>query len=88
VIVGTERLGYPAPQQGWRRFLRWETQAELVFDDRPEEVTATCHLQPDERSPALCGHPWERLVTVPGDRAWADLADWQCERCAKKAAAE
>jgi len=85
VIVATERLGYPPPRTGWRRFVPWESQVELVFDDRPDEVTSTCHLQPDERTAALCGYPWERLIRIPGDHSWTDLAAWQCERCAKKA---
>jgi hypothetical protein len=83
VIVGTERLGWPPPPKGWRRFVPWETQSQLVYDDRSDEPTACCHLQPHEEAPALCGFPWEALVAVPGDRSWDDIEEWmRCDKCA------
>jgi hypothetical protein len=84
VMIGTERLGWPRPAKGWRQFVPWESQSQLVYDDRPEEPTACCHLQPAEESPALCGFPWECLVTVPGERSWESLEDWmRCDECVK-----
>ena len=82
LIVSTERLGWPAPRAGWRRRLPWETQRRLVYEDRPEEPSATCHLQRQEREPALCGFHWERLIVVPGGRGWMDLeSELRCKRC-------
>jgi len=86
LIVGAERLGYPPPRTDWRRWLPWETQTQLVYDDRPTEPTATCHLQVAEDQPALCGYQWEGLVTVPNSPAWADIDEsWRCRVCSRLA---
>jgi hypothetical protein len=86
LIVGTERLGYPPPPTGWRRWLPWETQTQLVYDDRPTEPTAPCHLQVAEDQPALCGYQWECLVTIPNSPTWADIDEiWRCQECSTMA---
>jgi hypothetical protein len=73
LLVATERLGWPVPRRGWRRWLPWETQKEMVYDDRSNEPTATCHLQRHENENALCGYEWEGLVPVPESPPWTDL---------------
>jgi hypothetical protein len=84
MLVATERLGWPLPSQGWRRWLPWETQRRIVYDDRPEEPSATCHLQKQDRERALCGYPWERLIVVPGSPKWTDLhPDIRCRMCSE-----
>ncbi len=82
LFVSTERLGWPPRPQGWRRFVPWETQDRFVYEDRPEEPTATCHLQRDDREDALCGYEWEGLIAVPGNPEWTDLAPYmRCDQC-------
>ena len=84
--VVTERLGWPPSVKLWRRILLWETQDKLVYDDRYAEPTATCHLQVSPDVPALCGHPWELLVSVPGELAWTDLhPGMRCPDCSDEA---
>jgi len=39
-VVSTERLGWPPPRRGWRRCVPWETQTQMVYDDRSDEPTA------------------------------------------------
>lgn len=86
LIVATERLGLPDPPTGWRRLIPWETQHRLVYADDPGQPTATCHLQRAAQEPALCGHPWELLVVIPGGPAWTDLhPEMRCARCSKAA---
>src|SRR5438477_9611173 len=81
-VVSTERLGWPPPRHGWRRWVPWETQTQMVYDDRPDEPSATCHLQRDEQSKALCGYPWEQLVAIPGAPSWTDLhPEMRCRKC-------
>jgi hypothetical protein len=63
-IVSTERLGRPGSESG-----RWERkglfQNRLIYPTDSNVPTATCHVQPDAQSPALCGFNWESLVAVP-----------------------
>jgi hypothetical protein len=81
MVVATERLGWPGKESGW-------LERSGIFQKRdrypssPDEPTATCHLQPADDQNALCGYPWETLVTVPGQPEWADLDEWlRCNRC-------
>jgi hypothetical protein len=56
--------------------IRWK----LVYPDRPEEPSATCHLQPETEASALCGHPWEALIMIPGDVERLELhPDMRCD---------
>src|SRR4051794_14115712 len=85
-IVSTERLGWPPPVTGWRRIVPWETSDRLVYDDRPEEPSATCHLQAASEQPARCGFPWECLVAIPGMSSWTDLhPEMRCDKCSRSA---
>ena len=82
LIVVTERLGWPPARLGWRRWIPWETQTQMVYDDHSEDPTATCHLQRDLETPALCGYPWECLVPVPASPDWTDLhPEIRCAEC-------
>jgi hypothetical protein len=72
VIVSTERLGWP---RGLGII-----QPKLRYPDRPEQPSATCHLQPETEAPALCGHPWEALIMIPGDVERLELhPDMRCD---------
>ena len=85
-LVATERLGWPPPRRGLTRFLPWEVQTRHQYDCQPERPTATCHLQTASDSPALCGHPWECLIEIPGAPAWTDLhSDLRCDSCEEDA---
>jgi hypothetical protein len=58
----------------------------MVYDDRPDEPSATCHLQRDDRENALCDFPWECLVLVPESPSWTDLhPDMRCPKCSHTA---
>lgn len=72
-VVATERLGWPSTPRGLARILPGEAQTHLRYEDEPARPTATCHLQPAQTEPALCGYLWEILVPVPGAPAWTDL---------------
>jgi hypothetical protein len=86
LFVSTERLGWPPRPRGLRRWLPGETQTKMVDDDRPDEPSATCHLQRDERENALCGYQWEGLTAVPGLPAWTDLhPEMRCSQCCRAA---
>jgi hypothetical protein len=86
LLVSTERLGWPPKPTGWRRFSLGEKQDRLVYDDRPSEPSATCHLQRNEREAALCGYQWEQLVLIPGTPRWSDLHPMlRCSECSKAA---
>lgn len=81
LIVATERLGSPGRDSGWfeRAGLVQKRQQYPTDADAP---TATCHLQPADDQPALCGYQWEGLVAVPRQPEWSDLDDWlRCDRC-------
>lgn len=70
----------------WWHLLPWETQRRLVYDDRPDEPRATCHLQVTEEQDALCGFQWDGLVIVPGDPGWTDLhPSLGCDGCSRAA---
>ena len=82
LIVSTERLGWPPARRGWRRWIPWETQSQLIYADHPDEPSATCRLQRHERAVALCGYPWELLAPVPASPAWGDLhPEMRCDAC-------
>ena len=83
LIVATEQLGWPGDESSWleRKGL---LQKRARYPNRPDEPAATCHLQPSEQEPALCGHPWEVLSRVPGDPGWTELhPEMRCDRCSK-----
>jgi hypothetical protein len=83
--VATERLGWPPGRKRWRRWFG-ELQTRMVYDDRPNEPTATCHLQRHEDENALCGYHWEGLVLVPGSPTWTDLhPNLRCSDCSRGA---
>lgn len=86
LFVATERLGWPPAPRGWRRWIPWETQKQMVYDDRPGEPSATCHLQRDEEEVALCGYEWEGLTPVPGSPDWTELhPEMRCDECSAAA---
>jgi hypothetical protein len=91
-IVATERLGWP--RRRWWQFLTVfvffiELQMRSRYDIEPDTPTATCHLQPRDDQNALCGYPWEVLVSVPGNPEWAGLAEWlRCDECEGRAGLE
>ena len=63
-IVSTERLGMPGSESGrWKR--NRFVQNRLVYPTASNVPTGTCHVQPEDESPALCGFQWESLVAVP-----------------------
>lgn len=81
-LVSTERLGWP-PKRLRRAWWPIETQKQRRYDDEPDRPTATCHLQEESEQPALCGYPWELLVTVPSQPSWTQLhPDLRCDECA------
>src|SRR4051794_4578121 len=87
LFVSAERLGWPPRRRWWLRWVPWETQTRMVYEDRAEEPSATCHLQRDDRENALCGYEWEGLVMVPGHPQWTDLhPEMRCDECSKAAA--
>jgi hypothetical protein len=71
-ILSTERLGFPGEEATWGE-RRGYVQKTLTYPDRPEEPTATCHLQPGVHLDALCGYQWEGLVEVPGGHSLSDV---------------
>src|SRR5688572_8180374 len=82
-LVATERLGWP-PRRWWHAVTQFlgEYQGRRQYDDAPNEPTATCHLQVDERTDALCDYPWQCLIAVPGQPPWEDLDEWlRCDEC-------
>jgi hypothetical protein len=84
LLVATERLGWPAPSRGWRRWVPRESQSPMVYGDGPGEPSGTCHLQLEDRENSLCGFPWEGLVVVPGSPACTDLhPEMRCPKAAK-----
>jgi hypothetical protein len=86
-ILSTERLGTPGPESssGERRGY---VQKSLTYPTRPDEPTATCHLQPGAHLNALCGYQWEGLAEVPGLRLLSDVpAPLRCSGCQDSAAA-
>ena len=83
MIVATERLGRPDPRasRGDRGGL---VQRQLVYPVDSETPTATCHVQPSAREPALCGYQWEGLVAVPGSPSFDEIDDaLRCDRCTR-----
>jgi hypothetical protein len=90
LTVSTERLGWPR-RRGWRILtgVLGEYQGRMRYEVEPDMPTATCHLQPSEGEPALCGYPWEGLIRVPGNPQWTDLhPDMRCDECEAKAGIE
>lgn len=86
LFVATERLGWPPAPRGWRRWIPWETQRQMVYGDRPDEPSATCHLQRDEEETALCGYEWEGLTPVPGSPDWTEPhPEIRCSECSTAA---
>lgn len=88
--VSTERIGWPR-RRWWHPFtaVLGEYQGRLRYELCPDMPTATCHLQPSEHEPALCGHPWELLVPIPGDPDWTELhPEMRCEDCLEAAGLE
>jgi hypothetical protein len=84
-VVSTERLGWPGKESGWLERSGF-TQKRLTYPTEPDQPTATCHLQRGEEEPALCGHPWELLIDMPGTVHWQDLhPDLRCDRCEQAA---
>jgi hypothetical protein len=81
VIVSTERLGRPGEESGWLE--RHDiAQRRLTYPNAADVPTATCHLQPAEDVPAICGYQWEGLVRVPGATSLDDVAaELRCPRC-------
>jgi len=81
VLVSTERLGWPGNESGFME--RWGVlQKRASYPQRPDEPTATCHLQPSDTQDALCGYEWEGLVRVPGAVTMADVPEWtRCDEC-------
>jgi hypothetical protein len=56
----------------------------LGWRGRRDEPSATCHLQPAEDQPALCGYPWESLTAIPGHPGWTELhPELRCDGCSK-----
>lgn len=80
LVVATERLGWPPT-------LTRRLAARLRREDPPptadaDRATATCHLQPAEDAPALCGMPWETVLTIPGSPRWTDVhPELRCREC-------
>jgi hypothetical protein len=84
LIVSTERLGRPGKEFGWFE-RRGYVQKQLTYQNEPDEPTATCHLQPADDEPALCGYQWEGLVRVPGAISFDDVPEaMRCSRCLAK----
>ena len=58
----------------------------MVYEDHPEEPSATCHLQRDDTEDALCGYAREQLIPIPGGPGWGDLHPiLRCSKCSKVA---
>jgi hypothetical protein len=52
----------------------------------PSSRLRTCHLQPAEDAPALCGYQWEGLVRVRRAASFDDIAEaLRCPRCINRA---
>jgi len=80
-LISTERLGTPGRESSWFE-RRGYSQRHLVYPNEPDAPTATCHVQPGPGVKALCGFPWERLVSVPGAVALADVPEsLRCTKC-------
>lgn len=88
-IVATERLGGPNERR-WRLPFRFvEIRTQMVYEDSPDEPTATCHLQRSEGESALCGFQWEGRVAVPQQPAWRSLHPiMRCDSCEAAAGIE
>jgi hypothetical protein len=72
--------------RGLARFLPWEVQSRLVYEDQPTRPTATCHLQTDAEADALCGYFYESLVALPGGPPWERRhPDLRCCICEEEA---
>ena len=81
MIVSTERLVWPGAEST-RLERAGIAQHPLIYPDRPDEPSATCHVQPSVEEAALCGYPWEMLIAIPGSPRFDELDDrLQCSNC-------
>jgi hypothetical protein len=85
LIVGTERLGVPGEESGGLERLGY-VQKSLEYPHRPDEPTATCHIQPGQNQRALCSYQWEGLIAIPGATSLADVPEaLRCTHCLRLA---
>lgn len=82
-VVSTERLGWPGDESS--RFERSGlVQCRLVYPTQSDLPTASCHVQQGVKQKALCGHPSETLIEVPGhptfDQVDPELRCGKCDR--------